>query len=105
MLLRLFQSFICLCYRVLIQGASGGIGTFAVQLVKCWGGNVTAICSTDGIEIMKKLGADDIIDYKEGNIVDMLRQMERLPLFLDFLTLCESNYITDLIHLHQKNRF
>ncbi|XP_010130348.1 PREDICTED: reticulon-4-interacting protein 1, mitochondrial [Buceros rhinoceros silvestris] len=71
----------CSGKRVLILGASGGVGTFAVQLVKAWGAHVTAVCSQDASTLMKKLGADDVIDYKSGNLEE---QLKTLPLF-DFI--------------------
>ncbi|XP_035420724.1 reticulon-4-interacting protein 1, mitochondrial isoform X2 [Cygnus atratus] len=71
----------CSGKRVLILGASGGVGTFAVQLVKAWGAHVTAVCSHDASALMKKLGADDVIDYKSGNLEE---QLKPLPLF-DFI--------------------
>ncbi|KAM9267592.1 NAD(P)H oxidoreductase RTN4IP1, mitochondrial isoform 4-T6 [Cariama cristata] len=71
----------CSGKRVLILGASGGVGTFAVQLVKAWGAHVTAVCSPDASALMKKLGADDVIDYKSGNLEE---QLKMLPLF-DFI--------------------
>jgi NADPH:quinone reductase-like Zn-dependent oxidoreductase len=62
--------------RVLIIGASGGVGTFAVQIAKAFEAEVTGVCSTAKADLVKSIGADHVIDYNREDIVDGQRQYD-----------------------------
>jgi NADPH:quinone reductase-like Zn-dependent oxidoreductase len=68
--------------QVLIQGASGGVGTFAVQIAKALGAAVTAVCSTGNVEMARSLGADEVIDYTKENWTRNRKMRKRYDLIL-----------------------
>lgn len=80
--------------RVLVNGASGGVGTFAVQLAAALGAEVTGVCSTRNVELVRSLGARHVVDYTQG---DVTRRGERYDVVLDMVGIASVGALRRLV--------
>ena len=64
--------------RVLINGAAGGVGTFAIQIAKTFGAEVTGVCSTRNVDLLRSIGADSVIDYTQEDFTSNGKQYDLL---------------------------
>ncbi|MBS7528921.1 NAD(P)-dependent alcohol dehydrogenase [Hazenella sp. IB182353] len=74
-------------HKVLIIGASGGVGSYAIQIAKAFDAEVTGVSSGESIEMVKQLGADHVIDYKKNNVVKEERLFGEFDLILDMVSI------------------
>lgn len=90
-------------YKVLVNGAGGGVGTFAVQIAKALGGEVTAVTSTENIELVKSLGADHLVDYtkedfaKIGQTYDLICDINAKHSISDYKKILNSNGVVVVV--------
>jgi NADPH:quinone reductase-like Zn-dependent oxidoreductase len=75
--------------QVLIIGASGGVGTFAVQIAKTYGAIVTAVCSTRNVDLVRSIGADHVIDYTRQDFTETRQRYDLILELADSRTLSE----------------
>ena len=66
----------CAGRKIVIPRAAGGVGSFAVQFMKAWGAFVAGICSTRNVELVQRLGADEVIDYRRQDFTRLLRDFD-----------------------------
>ncbi len=85
--------------RVLVNGAAGGVGTFAVQIAKAYGAHVTGVCSTRNLDMVRRLGADEVLDYTVDDVVERYGNdgPDTFDVIIDNVNTCSPSEILGLL--------